>query len=90
MKNLHKALYDKYKRKIDFKISYEDFCHPKVLINLHEKLVGTVIKKYDSQLRIYDHIIYCGCMLFFIHLTEDQITNGPLVWEDQKGTAHCF
>ena len=83
--------YEIYKSKSrDLLIPFEEFKRPKTFINFHERLVGTVVKKIDQNLRIYDHIIYFGCMLFFTRLTDQQIKDGPIVWEDQKGNAHCL
>ncbi len=82
--------YKEYKSKVDFHISIEEFKKPNSFINIHENLQGTALRKIDKQLRVYEHIEYFGCMLFFSYLTDDQINNGPVVWEDQKGTACCF
>lgn len=85
-----KQKHEEYQKKIDFRISFEEFSRPKTFIELHEKLVGTVIHEINEQLRCYEHLQYFGCMLFYSRLTDDQITNGPLIWEDLQGNACCL
>lgn len=79
-----------YENRTGVKIKFEEFSQPKILINFHEGYIGTVLREYNSQLRIYDHVEIYGCMFFFSRLTDNEISNGPVVYEDLKGTVNCF
>lgn len=85
-----KDKYEDYKRKVDFKISFEEFKRPKTFLTVHEAMVGTVLNYIDKNLKVYSHIIYFDCMLFFTYLTDQQIKDGPVVYGYAEGSACCF
>lgn len=67
-------------------INYVDFMKPKIFIDFHEQYVGTVLKGVNNKLKLYSHFVRWGYMFFYDYLTDDQVDNGPMIW-DAKGSA---
>lgn len=74
-----------YNLDTDLNISFSDFMKFGKFMKMHAKIVGTVLKPDTPQLKknlsIYPHFMRFGYMFFYRHLTDDEIKNGPCVYE---------
>lgn len=82
MNKILEAKYEAYKKRVDSPYLGEKlFANPKTLIQWHQTYIGTVIDKFEKNLTCYEHMIYYNYMLFFNFLTDDELTNGPVLYE---------
>lgn len=76
-----KKEHELYLLDINKEISYEDFMRPNKFKKFHEDNVGSVVKGIKENLKIYPHFVRFDHMFFYRQMTDDEIHNGPIVFE---------